>query len=71
MIGVHEYIGVKSNSKTLLYSTFLGSLLRIGLSSFKPVLWPKNLFFTKFENGYQNNIEFDADFETGEENAKN
>jgi hypothetical protein len=32
---------------------------------------PKHLFFTKFEDGYQNNAEFYADFETVEKNAKN
>ncbi len=31
----------------------------------------KNLFFTKFEYGCQNNAEFSADFEYVEENAKN
>jgi hypothetical protein len=31
----------------------------------------KKLFFAKFEDGYQNNAEFYADFETVEKNVKN
>ncbi len=35
------------------------------------LILPKNVFFTKFENGYQNNSEFYADLESVEKNAKN
>jgi hypothetical protein len=35
------------------------------------LICPKNFFFTKFENGYQNKAEFYAYFETVEKNAKN
>ncbi len=35
------------------------------------LIWPKNFFFTKFEDGYQNNSEFYADLESVEKNAKN
>ncbi len=31
----------------------------------------KNFFFTKLEDGYQNNSEFYADLESFEKNAKN
>jgi hypothetical protein len=35
------------------------------------LIWPKNFFFTKFENGYQKTSEFYADLESVEKNAKN
>jgi hypothetical protein len=58
------YVAVNINSKTLI--------LINSWDCFKKVLIrPKNFFFTKFENGYQNNAEFYADFETVEKNAKN
>jgi hypothetical protein len=35
------------------------------------LIWHKNFFFAKFDNGYQNNAEFYADFEIVEKNVKN
>ncbi len=41
------------------------------LRSFKKVLmWPKKIFLTKFEYGYQSSSVFYADFETVDKNAK-
>jgi hypothetical protein len=49
----------------------LSRFLRIALERFKKVLIrPTNFFFAKFDDGYQNNAEFYADFVTAEKNAK-
>ncbi len=34
------------------------------------LIWPKKIFVTKFEDGYQNNSEFYADFESVEKNIR-
>jgi hypothetical protein len=50
----------------------LSHFLQIRLYRFKKVLiWPKNIFFTKFENGYQKSAEVYADFKTVKKNVKN
>ncbi len=54
-----------------MFFKIVSRFLRIGLQNFSNVLiWPKNVFFTKFDDGYQNNSEFYADLETVEKNAK-
>ena len=78
-------MGAKLKSKTHLQNMFfyfLSRFLRVWLQSLKKVLiWPKQIFLTKIQYGYQNfvwkkskkiskNAEFDADFESVEKVVK-
>ncbi len=70
MIGVYGYKGVKVILRHFCktrFSKFWAVSCELG---FEVSIWPKNFFFTKFVDGYQNNTEYYADVQTVAKNIK-